>query len=184
MNLDLLNLIITFATEEGQTFIWENVGYQAINLTILLLILVYYLKQPVKDFLIERRGLIRNEIDKAQKAIAEARKSHEEYDEKLKHIDHDIRNLRETIRKQGEIERDEILKLAEIASEKITEEAKETIQLETAKAKREIQKDAVSSALELAKSIIKENLSESDKNNIIEDFIKEVDDDKWHQSQH
>ena len=82
------------------------------------------------------------------------------------------------------IYKDEILKLAEIASEKITEEAKETIQLETAKAKREIQEDVVSSALELAKSIIKENLSESDKNNIIEDFIKEVDDDKWHQSQH
>ncbi|MFQ5787354.1 MAG: F0F1 ATP synthase subunit B [Thermodesulfobacteriota bacterium] len=184
MNLDVLNLIITFATEEGQTFNWRDVAYQAVNLTILLLILVYYLKQPVINFLIERRGIIGNEIDKAQKVIAEARKIHEEYEEKLKHIDDEIRNLIVTIRKQGEIERDEIIRQAEIASEKIKEEAKEIIQLETAKARREIQEDAVSSALELAKSIIKENLSESDKHNIIEDFIKKVDEDKWHQSQH
>jgi len=183
MNLDILNLIITIATEDSQTFDWKNMTYQAINLTILLLILVYYLKQPVKNFLIERRGVIRNKIDEAQQAITEARKIHEEYEEKLKHIDDELRNLIETIRKQGKIERDEILRQAEIAYKKIKEEAKETIELETARARRDIQEEAVSSALELAKRIIQENIGESDKDNIIEDFIKKVDEEKWHQSQ-
>ncbi|MBI4228967.1 MAG: ATP synthase F0 subunit B [Deltaproteobacteria bacterium] len=184
MHPDFLSLIITFATDEAHSFNWRDVAYQAVNLTILLLVLVYYLKQPIKNFLIERRGIIGNEIDDAQKAIAEAKKIHAEYEEKLKHLDSEITSLKESIQKQGEIERNEILIQAEIASEKIRGEARESIELETAKARRAIQSEAITLALEIAEGLIKQNLSSSDKNKITEDFVKRMDEEKWHQSQH
>lgn len=184
MNLDILNLIITFAAEKGHLFNWNKVIYQALNLFILLLVLVYYLKQPIKNFLIERRGIIGNEIDDARRVLAEAQKIKDEYDEKLGKIDNEINSLKESILRQGEIERDEILKQAKIASEKIKKEAIETINLETAKAHREIQTRAVSLLIELAQDLIKKGLSEPDKSKLIDDFITRIDEEKWQRLQH
>ena len=184
MHIDLLKLIITLAADEAHTFNWRDVTYQAVNLTILLLVLVYYLKQPVKNFLIERRGIIGNEIDDAQKAIAEAKKIHAEYEEKLKHLDAEIKSLKDSIREQGELERKEILRQAEIASEKIRAEARESLELESAKARRAIQSQAITLAIDIAEDLIKQNLSSSDKDKMIETFVKRMEEEKWHQSQH
>lgn len=181
MHIDILNLLVTLATEGGESFKWRDVAYQAVNLTILLLVLVYYLKQPVKNFLIERRGIIGNEIDEAQEAIAEARKIHAEYDEKLKHLDAEIKSLKQSILEQGEIERREILNQAQMASEKIIAEARESIQLESARARRAIQSEAISLAIDIAKGLIKEHLGPSEKDKIIENFMKRMDEEKWHQ---
>ncbi len=184
MHIDLLNLIITVATDEAHTFNWRDVAYQAVNLTILLLVLVYYLKQPVKNFLVERRGIIGNEIDDAQKAIAEAKKLHAEYEEKLKHLDAEIKSLKESIKEQGELERKEILRQAQLASEKIRAEARESLELESARARRAIQSQAITLAIDIAEDLIKQNLSSSDKDKMIEKFVERMEEEKWHQSQH
>ena len=39
-------------------------------------------------------------------------------------------------------------------------------------------------ALQIAEKVIKENLTESDKQRFVDDFTKNVGDDTWHQSQH
>src|SRR3972149_2996688 len=96
----------------------------------------------------------------------------------------EIKALREILKKEGEIERNEILRHAELASQKNREEARETIRLETAKAKQEIQSEAVSLAIGLAEGILKQNLIESDEGRFIDDFVKKVDEEKWRQSQH
>jgi len=182
VNLDVISLVIAGAAEEGYGFNWTFVGEQTVNLVILIVVLAYYLKEPLRNFLIERRGIIGNEIEEAKKAIDEAKKRYEEYEGRMKKIEDEVKSLKETIRREGEIERGEILRQAEVASQKIKEEAKETIKLETAKAKREIQSEVVSLAVGLAESIIKQNLKESDERRFMEDFIKKVEEEeKWHQ---
>ena len=181
MHIDLLGLIITAATDGAHSFNWTGVTYQAVNLAILLLVLVYYLRQPIKDFLIERRGIIGNEIDDAQKAIAEAKMIHAEYEEKLKHLEAEIKSLKESIREQGEIERKEILRQAGLASEKIIQEARESIDLESARARQAIQSQAITLALDIAEDLIKQHLNSSDKDKVIKNFVKSMDEEKWHQ---
>jgi F-type H+-transporting ATPase subunit b len=184
INPDLISLLITTATEEGGRFNWKYVAEYTVNFIILLSVLTYYLKEPVRNFLIERRGIIGNAIDEAEKVIREAKKRYEEYAMKMNNIEQEISTLREILKKEGEIERNEILRHAELASQKIIEEARETIRLETAKARVEIQSEAVSLAIGLAQGILKHNLKESDEGRFIDDFVKKVDQEKWHQSHH
>lgn len=186
MNSDMISLIITGATEAaGDGFNWTFVGEHAVNFIILFAVLAYFLKEPIRNFLIERRGIIGNEIEEAKKTIDEAKKKYEDYAEKMKKMDEEIISLKETIRKEGEVEREEILRQAENTSQKIAKETRETIKLETAKARREIQSEVVSLAVGLAESIIRQNLKESDERRFIEDFIKKVEEEKkWDQSQH
>ncbi|HEX3034898.1 MAG TPA: ATP synthase F0 subunit B [Thermodesulfobacteriota bacterium] len=181
---NIINLVLTAAAEEGGRFNWGFVAEHLVNLIILLGVLVYFLRDPLKNFLIERRGTISNEIDKAQATIAQARKDYEEYNEKFKKLDEEMRSLRETIRREGETERKQILRQAEAFSQRIREEARETIRLETEKARQEIRSEAVSLAVASAEEIIRQNLKESDERRFIENFINTVEKEKWQQSQH
>lgn len=181
---DIISLVLATAAEEGGGFNWRFVIEHLVNLIILLGVLAYFLRDPLKDFLVERRGTIVNEIDKAQATIAQARKDYGEYDEKFKRLDEEMRSLRETIRQEGETERKRILRQAEASSQRIKEEARETIRLETEKAKQEIRSEAVSLAVASAEEIIRQNLKGSDERRFIEDFINTVEKEKWQQSQH
>lgn len=183
-DFEILNLILTNASEGGNTFNWRFVLEHAVNLFILLGVLVYFLKDSVKNFLVERKGAISSEIDHAQHTITEAKNKYEEYAQKLQGIEEEINSIKESIIKQGQSEREEILRQASIASENIKKEAQETIEFESQRAKQEIQSEVVTLALEIAEKVIKENLSESDKQRFVDEFTTKVGDDTWHQSQH
>ena len=180
---EIINLMLAGASEHG-AFNWRFVMEHTVNLIILLGVLVYFLKTPVKNFLVERRGLIGHEIDTAQKTIGEAKSRYDEYARKLQAIETEINSLKDTLRKQGETERSEILKQAGSASETIKREAKETIALQAERAKREIQSEVVDLALGNAAALIRQHLVDSDKEKFVEEFSKNIEDEKWHQSQH
>lgn len=178
---DLINLIVTTATEEGHGFNWRYVAEYTINFVVLFAILGYFLRDAVRNFLIERRGTMRNAIDEAEVVIVEARSRYEEYAKKMREIDKDISALKETLRKEGEIERTEILSQAESTSQKINAEVRETIRLEAAKAREEIRSETILSAIKIAEGIIKQSLGGPDERRFIDDFIKKIEEEKWRQ---
>lgn len=176
---NLINLIITTAAGGGHGFNWGYVAEYTVNFVVLLAILAYFLRDALRNFLIERRGTMGNAIDEAEKVIVEARSRYEEYVKKMREIDKEIDALKETLRKEGEVERAEILSQAESTSQKIKAEVRETIRLETAKIRKEIQSETISSAIKIAERIIRENIRGSDESRFIDDFIKKVDEEKW-----
>ena len=63
MDFEIINLLLTNASEGGNTFNWRYVFEHSVNLLILLGVLVYFLKDSVKNFLVERKGSISLLID-------------------------------------------------------------------------------------------------------------------------
>jgi F-type H+-transporting ATPase subunit b len=179
----IINLLLTGASEHG-AFDWRFVMEHTVNLIILLGVLVYFLKTPVKNFLLERRGTIGHEIDVAQKTISEAKSKYEEYAKKLQAIETEINSLKMSLRMQGEAERGEILKQAEAISQNVRKEAKEIIELQTERARRDIQTEVVNLALASAEDVIRRNMGDSDKERYVQEFTKNIEEEKWHQSQH
>ncbi len=184
IDFEIINLLITNASEGGQVFNWRFVFEHTVNLLLLLGVLVYFLKDSVRNFLVARKESISSEIDHAQKTITEAKEKYEEYAEKLRGIEQEINTIKDAIRKQGETEREEIVRHANIASEYLKKEARDTIQFEIDRARSEVQSEVVATALAIAEKVIKENLNESDKQRIVEDFTNNLGEEKWHQSQH
>lgn len=174
-------LLILASGGAGDPFNWSYVFKHTVNLFILIIILVYFLKSPVKNFLMERRGEIAKKIEDSRKEITEAKQTYELYMEKMSNLENEIKELKDTIKKEAEIERQEIIRQAEISAAKMREDARETIKTEAAKAKQEIQNEVVTLAVKLAEDILKNNLGESDNKRMIEKFVQEVDNTKWHQ---
>ncbi|MGQ0793142.1 MAG: F0F1 ATP synthase subunit B family protein [Deltaproteobacteria bacterium] len=182
--LEIISIAATLASEGG-AFNWGYVAKHTINLAILLGILVYFLREPVSKFLSDRRAMLSKQIDDAEQAIAEAKRNYQIYSEKLNKMDDEIKSLRDSIRRDGQTEREHLLKQAEASSQKIAQEAAETIKLETLRAKQEIQSEVASSALAIAEEMITKSLKEADQARLMDNFIKAVEEgEKWEQSQH
>ena len=177
----LSGLLYTLATEAGDPFNWSYVFKHTVNLLILIFVLVYFLKNPVKSFLMDRKGEIAKKIEDSKKEITEAKQTYDLYMEKMSNLENEINELKDTIKKEAEIERQEIIKQAEISSSKMRKDAQETIKSETAKAKHDIQNEVVTLAVKLAEDILKKNIDESDSKRMIEKFVEGVDNTKWHQ---
>lgn len=182
-DLGILNLIMVNAGAEG-AFNWSYVLQHSVNLLILLGIIVYFAKDSVMSFLVSRRSKISHDIDEAQKTIKEAKEKFEEYSKKLEGIEAEITNLTDNIKKQGETERDEIIKQANHSAEVLSKEARDTIELEAERAKREIQSEVVQLAINIAENLIKHNLGQAEKEKLLSDFTKNIEEEKWHQSRH
>ena len=178
----LIGLILTTSPGAGpDPFNWVYVGKHTANLAILVFVLVYFIKTPLKNYLMERRGEIAKKIESSEKEITEAKGLFDQYMEKMNNLEKEIIDLKESIKNEADIERQEIIKQAEVSAKKIRKDAKETIKSETAKAKHEIQNEVVDLALQLAENLIKSNLNESDSKRIVEDFVSEVNETKWQQ---
>ncbi|MGH7885877.1 MAG: ATP synthase F0 subunit B [Thermodesulfobacteriota bacterium] len=183
-DLILLSLINASQGHHEDPFNWFFVLEHAVNLALLLGLLVYLTKKPFLLFLKKRKETITSEINDAKKAIEEAALKHKEYSAKFKSLESEINSLKENIKKQGQLEKEELIKQAQKSCELIKKEVVNTVALETAKAKQELQSEVVSSSMELAEKLIKENLQSSFTKNAIDKLVKIIEDEKWQQLQH
>jgi len=181
-DLEILNLILVTASEGGDhSFNWTFVLKHALNLIILIGIIVYFARIPIKGTLEKRKANLTREIDEAKDAIDKAKKKFDEYSEKLSKLDSEISSLRESVQNLGESEKNEIISQAEQTCELIKKESKETIELEALRAKQEIQEEVVSSSIKMAEKIIDQKMGETYNSKAIDNLITQIEEEKWQQ---
>ena len=179
-DLDILNFIMVTAAEgEHHAFNWWFVLKHLFNLLVLIGILVYFARIPIKRALEKRRANLSREIDEAKEAIDIAKKKFDEYAEKLNSLDSEISSLRESVQNLGENEKNEIISQAEQTCELIKKESKETIELEALRAKNEIQEEVVASSVEIAEKLIREKMGDSFNSKAIDNLITQIEEGKW-----
>lgn len=177
-DLDILSFVISTASE-GSGFNWSFVIKHALNLGILIGILIYFLRIPIKGALEKRRSNLSREIDEARHSIEVARQKYDEYNEKLARLDEEITGLKESIGKLGETEKDEIIAQARQTCKLIKKDTSDTIELEALRAKQEIQEEVVGSSLEIANRLIKEKIGESYNTKAVDNLISQIEEGKW-----
>ena len=179
-DLGIIGFLVSGATEGGHGgFDWMYVAQHTINLAILIGVLVYFAKDPVREFLKERRKNLGRELDEAQKTIEEAKERHKEYNEKLNNLESEIASLKESIHKQGEAEKKEILEHASATAEAIMKESRDNMKLEANKIKKQLQKDIIESSLQQAEETIKKHLTEQESHDSVDQFVRKVEEEKW-----
>jgi F-type H+-transporting ATPase subunit b len=153
--------------------IWDLI-WRAINFFILIGILIYLLKTPVRNFINQRQQGIRESLEKAQEAREEARRRYQEMEEKLAKASHEIEEITRMIKEQGDAEKRRILENAEKESQRIKQQAQFMAEQEVKKARALLRKEAVDLAVEMAESLLKERLTENDKMRLVEEYIEKV----------
>ena len=148
--------------------------YRVLNFAIVVGILWYFLAKPLKNGLSGRTRDIEKSLADAKQAKDEAEAKFAEYDRKLTEATAEIAGISETIRREGELEKQKIIENAKAAALKIEQDAEAAVNLEISRAKEQLQREAVQLAVDLAEELLKKNFNKDDDARLIDEYVKKV----------
>lgn len=148
-----------------------EVIWQIIAFTLLAFFLGKMLKKPLGAFLSKRRDEIRGSLDQASKKESEAQKVFGEWEKKLEAMSQEIRDLHETIRREGEEERQKIVERAQEEGERVRKQAQIIAEHEVKKARMALKKEMVDLSLEMAEKLLREKIQPQDQERLVHEYI-------------
>lgn len=148
--------------------------YRLLNFSIVVAILVYFLKKPIRNALSGRRDDIEKALIAARRAKEEAEAKFAEYDKKLAQATQEIATISASIRKEAEMEKQKIIDNAREQAVKIEQDAERAAALEVAKARLSLQQEAVQLAVGVAEDLLKKNFTKDDDSRLIDEYMQKV----------
>ncbi len=164
-----------FASGGGGEADWGKLIPPLVNFGIVVGVIFYFGRKPIKDFFRNRTELIEKSLKDAQEAKELAQKTLDQVKERLKNTDQEINEILEASKKSGEKEKELIITEGERISAKILEQAQSNIAFELQKARESIKSEAALLALELAEKQIKAKLGAKEQETLIDEYIKKLE---------
>ncbi len=159
----------TLTHVQVMNFIWH-----CLNFTLLVLILLKYLKKPISDGVKSRTESIEKAFSELEEKKAAAERRYAEYEQKLSGMDEEAKKILENFMAQGQAEKEKIIQQAKETAERIKIQAEYYVQQELAKAKKELQDEVANVAIKMAEEIIRKNLTEQDHSKLISEYLERV----------
>jgi F-type H+-transporting ATPase subunit b len=157
------------------SFDLNNFLLTALNLLLLIGVLVYVGRKPIRTFFADRRLEIREELDNAAKLRDEAEARFTEWQRRLVDLDTELDQLRARARERAETERNRILADAVATAERIREDAHAAIEQETRRAQALLRDEASSLAIELAEGVLDREVTDADRARLVDEFIARIE---------
>ena len=177
----LLVLLLTgvaFASGDGghtdSGVLLKDFLYRVLNFGLVVAILVYFLRKPLKKGLAGRSEEIEKALAAAKLAKEDAEAKFAEYDRKLAQATEEIAEISDAIRREGELEKQKIIENAKQMAIKIEQDAEKAAEMEVAKARRELQQEAAQLAVDMAEKMLKKNFTKDDDTRLIDEYMQKV----------
>lgn len=148
-----------------------DLGWRVFNFIIFAAILYFAGAKPVRNFLDGRIDGIKNELTSAEKKKEDAEKKLQEYLQKLEGLEAELEEIKGTLVREGEVERDRIIEAAHQAAEKIKTQAQFTAGQELSKAIGRIKEEAAEAAVELAEKMLKKDFKKGDQKRLVSEYL-------------
>jgi F-type H+-transporting ATPase subunit b len=153
---------------------WAYFVYHSIGLALLLSILAYFTRAPLRSFLQERSEGIRRQIEGAEAALATARAEAAELRAQLARATQENDAFVQAAATQAEAERVLARERAQQASERIRQESKRSADQEIARARRELQDEAAQLATNIAAEILRQGMTPDDDRRLVAEFVEQI----------
>jgi F-type H+-transporting ATPase subunit b len=166
------SLVLGAAAHTGVN--WGTILFQLVIFIILMLLLKKFAWGPLMGIMKEREEHVANEITSAEKSRKEAAALVEEQRNMLKEARSDAQSLIEAAKKQGDLQREEIISASRAEAERIKEAAKLEIEQQKEKAVAAIRAQVASLSVLIASKVIEKELSAADQDKLINEYIQEA----------
>jgi F-type H+-transporting ATPase subunit b len=148
--------------------------YHVLNFALLVAVLVWFGRKPVRTFLAERRvGIVEN-LKGAEGVLAEAESRLTEWQRKIRSLDVELEQIRATARDRAEAERARILADAEAVAERIRRDAASVVGQEVRRAQAALRREAGDLAVEIAERLLREGVTQADRARLVDEFVQRI----------
>lgn len=151
----------------------------AINVFVLFALLSFILFEPVRQVIKKRKEQIEADNKEAENNRLEASKLKDEYESKLQNADKEADELLSEARKKATQTSNNIINEAKTEATRITDHAHNEAELEKKRVADDVKKEIVSVASMMAKKVVSENISEEDKEKVLDQTLEEIGDKTW-----
>jgi len=148
----------------------ETVG-RWFNLLVLFGVIFYFVRKPVSEFFLSRRGQIKKEISDAHAAREEAEQKLAAMEARMRDLETELGVMRRQAEEEAEKEKARILEQAEEESRKVVATAEREIEGLTRAARQNLRDYAVKLSLEVATRKIAGEMDSEAQGNQIDRFL-------------
>lgn len=152
----------------------ETLIAPAINLTLLVGILAYFLKEPAKAFVGNRHTSLRDELERVRVQLEQAQRRNQELSNRLSAIDAEIAALRDQARKDAEEARARIITESQRLSQIIITDAKASADTAFTDLRRQLRGELADKVLARAEHMIRQRMTPEDRTKIRQDFSQQL----------
>ncbi|MDQ0269257.1 F0F1 ATP synthase subunit B [Cytobacillus purgationiresistens] len=167
-------LLNSFVLGASNGFNGGDILFQLAMFIILLTLIKKFAWGPLMGIMTQREEHIANEITAAEDSRVEAKKLLEEQKALLKDARTEAQAMIESAKKQGEIQRDEIIAASRAESDRMKESAKLEIEQQKEQAVTAIREQVASLSVLVASKVIEKELSSADQEKLINEYIQEA----------
>ena len=150
-----------------------------IAIFFLFLIMSYFLFNPVRKMLNNRREKIQNELSTAKTAMENAQELKKEYEEKLKNVDKEAEGILSEARRKALANENQIVAQAKEEAARILERARVEAELEKQKMSDDIKREIIFVASLMAGKVVSASVDTTVQNQLIDETLKEMGDKTW-----
>lgn len=158
----------------GGGFNSGDILFQLVTFIILLALLKKFAWGPLMGIMKQREEHIAGEINAAEQSRGEAKQLLEEQRTLLKEARTEAQGLIENAKKQGDVQREEIIALARTEADRLKESAKLEIEQQKDQAVAAIREQVASLSVLIASKVIEKELSTADQEKLINEYIQEA----------
>jgi F-type H+-transporting ATPase subunit b len=155
-----------------------DILFQVVMFIILMALVKKFAWGPLMGIMKQREELIASEIENAEKSRQEAAKALEEQRNLLKQARTDAQELIENAKKQGDIQREEIITTARAEANRLKENAKVEIENQKEQAVTAIREQVASLSVLIASKVIEKELNEQDQQKLINEYIEQIGEER------
>lgn len=145
--------------------------YSVINFVTLILVLGFLLRKPIQEFFRKRSSDTQSQMEQTKKFYEEAAKHYQTVTTQLGQASLEAKNLIESIKKDGEIEKQRLIDSAKEHAQKIKDDAAIMVQQELKRAQEILRAETVNLATEIATRHIKDTITAEDRDTLNAEFI-------------
>ncbi|MCB1044324.1 MAG: ATP synthase F0 subunit B [Acidobacteria bacterium] len=146
---------------------------KAVNFLIFVGILVYFLRDAVRNFFVSRLAHIKESLELAERSRQEAKRRLDEIEEKMGNLDQELEAIERTARDDAEREKQRIQDQAAREAERIIEQARSEVENMKRHAIGELRKHILELAFAQAEQDL-EGVAAKDKNRVFDDFTAKL----------
>ncbi len=149
--------------------------WQGVNLALILGVIIYFFRGPIDEYFANRREGIKTELSDAAELLQQAEQRNATLQRRLVDLASEVEDIRENASRRAEEDAERILTDARATAERIRRDAKAAVDQELRRARSELREEAADLALEIAARKLKETVSESDRERLVDEFITRVE---------
>lgn len=150
-----------------------------IAILFLVMIMSFFLFNPARKVLDDRKNKIRGELEEANHNMEEAQALKEEYEEKMRAADKKVDEILSEARQKAIVNQDRIVADAKEEAARILERARVEAELEKQKMADEVKREMISVASVMAGKIVAASIDATKQKQLIEETLKEMGEETW-----